>query len=53
MLDGDTTAATWYKFKTDLPPQYSIALLTQTILQGVGFVIVFVLTAPALRVFPQ
>lgn len=42
-----------YKFKTDLPPQYSFALSAQTILQGLAFVTVLELTDPALRTFPQ
>jgi hypothetical protein len=53
VLDDETTGATWYKFKTDLPPQYSFALSAQTILQGLAFATVLELTAPALRTLPQ
>lgn len=53
VLDDETIGATWYKFKTDLPPQYSFALSAQAILQGLGSVIVLVLTDPALRTLPQ
>jgi hypothetical protein len=52
-LDDETTGATWYRFKTDLPPQYSFGLSAQTILQGLGFAIVLVLTDPALMTLPQ
>jgi hypothetical protein len=52
-LDDETTGATWYRFKTDLPPQYSFGLSAQTKLQGLGFVIVLVLTDPALMTLPQ
>jgi hypothetical protein len=45
--------ATWYKFKTDLPPQYSFALFAHTILQGLEFGTVIELTDPALRKSPQ
>lgn len=53
VVDDETTGATWYRFKTDLPPQYSFGLSAQTILQGLGFAIVLVLTDPALMTLPQ
>jgi hypothetical protein len=53
VLDDEITGATWYRFKTDLPPQYSFTLSTQTILQGLAFATVLELTAPGLRTLPQ
>ena len=53
VLDEERTGATWYKFKTDRPPQYSLLLAAQTMLHGFGLVTVFVLTDPELMTFPQ
>jgi hypothetical protein len=52
-IDDETTGATWYRFKTDLPPQISFGLSAQIILQGYGFAIVLVSTEPALMTLPQ
>jgi hypothetical protein len=51
--ETETMAATWYRFKTDLPPQYSFALSAQIMLQGLAVGSLIVLTDPVLRTLPQ